>query len=106
MGMQGRIEEKIKGALAPSHLLVINESHKHGVPAGSESHFKLVVVSDSFEGESLVRRHQTINRLLADELAASIHALSMDTLTPLEWERRAHTPVPTPECLGGSKAAS
>ncbi len=104
MSLQQRIETKIKTALMPSHLEVINESHKHSVPPGSESHFKLVIVASAFEGNPLVRRHQTVNGILAAELAGPIHALSMDTLTDREWERRGGQVTSTPECLGGGKA--
>jgi BolA protein len=104
MSVRQRIETKIRTALAPSHLEVINESHKHSVPPGSESHFKLVIVSPTFEGKPLVRRHQTVNGILADELAGPIHALSMDTLTGPEWEHRGGRVAPSPECLGGGKA--
>ena len=104
MSLQGRIETKIKTALVPSHLDVINESHMHNVPPGSESHFKLVIVSGAFEGKPLVRRHQTVHGILSEELAGPIHALSMDTLTEQEWERRSGQVTPTPECLGGGKA--
>ena len=104
MGVQAGIEAKITAALMPSHLQVINESHKHSVPPGSESHFKLVVVSEEFEGQPLVRRHQRVNGILAEELAGPVHALSMDTHTGAEWARRSGAVAPTPECLGGSKA--
>ena len=104
MSVQQRIETKIRTALAPSHLEVINESHMHGVPPGSESHFKLVIVSPRFEGKPLVRRHRTVNGILADELAGPIHALTMDTLTGSEWDRRGGRVAPSPECLGGGKA--
>ncbi len=43
MSVQQNIEAKIKSSLAPSHLEVINESHMHNVPPGSESHFRLVI---------------------------------------------------------------
>ena len=56
MSLQEQIESKIKTALIPSHLEIINESHKHNVPPDSESHFKLVIVSSAFEGNPLVRR--------------------------------------------------
>jgi BolA protein len=104
MSLQEQIESKIKTALVPSHFEIINESHKHNVPPGSESHFKLVIVSRAFEGNPLVRRHQTVNGILAAELAGPIHALSMDTLTDQEWERRDGQVTSTPECLGGGKA--
>ncbi len=104
MKVQARITEKITDGLAPSHLEVINESHMHSVPPGSESHFKLVIVAQAFEGQTLVRRHQAVNGILADELAGEIHALSMATHTAAEWERRGGQVDPSPQCLGGSKA--
>lgn len=101
--VQQMIEAKLRDALAPSHLQVINESHMHSVPPGSESHFKLVVVTDSFDGVPRVRRHQTVNGILRDELAGPLHALSMETLTPAEWTAKGGMVRASPECLGGGK---
>ncbi|HMB76299.1 MAG TPA: BolA/IbaG family iron-sulfur metabolism protein [Kiloniellaceae bacterium] len=103
MTMLSRIEDKLKGAFAPSHLEVINESYKHSVPPGSESHFKVTIVSEDFAGKRLVARHQAVNALLKDELAGGVHALSMETLTDAEWQARDRTSMATPNCLGGSK---
>lgn len=104
MTVQRSIERKIGASLTPSHLEVINESHMHSVPPGSESHFKLVIVSPAFENLSLVQRHQKVNQVLADELKDRIHALSMETLTAAEWERRGGKTRASPPCHGGSKA--
>ena len=104
MSLQRRIEEKITAALAPSHLEVINESHMHSVPPGSESHFKLVIVSESFSGAPRLGRQRSVNGLLAEELAGGVHALSMETLTAEEWQRRGGQTAPSPLCLGGGKA--
>ena len=104
MTMQQIIKTKITDAISPKHLEVINESHMHNVPPGSESHFKLVIVTDTFEGLPRVRRHQQINGLLADELKGSIHALSMQTLTSDEWSKRNNEVMTSPSCRGGSKA--
>jgi BolA protein len=101
-----QIETKITTALEPRHLEVVNESFKHAVPPGSESHFKLVIVSDRFDGQVRVRRHQMVNRILATELRHSIHALSMETLTAAEWTARGGTTLATPPCLGGGKAGT
>jgi BolA protein len=101
-----QIETKITTALEPHYLEVVNESFKHSVPPGSESHFKLVVVSDHFDGQARVRRHQTVNRILAAELRDCIHALSMETLTAAEWSARGGETLASPPCLGGSKAGS
>ena len=104
MRVQESITAKITGDLEPLHLEVINESHKHSVPPGSESHFKVVVVSDRFDGQPLVRRHQTVNAILARELKEDIHALSLETLTESEWTARGGATLTSPPCLGGSKA--
>lgn len=106
MTMQRTIEDKIRASLTPTYLEVINESPLHSVPAGSESHFKVVVVSPAFDGKSLVARHQAVNGILATELAGGIHALALQTLTIEEWERKSGVTAASPECLGGSKKAS
>src|SRR5688572_25140258 len=108
MRIQAAIETKLRVALDPRHLEVINESHLHNVPAGSESHFKVVAVSSSFEHKSLVSRHRQIFHLLDDELKAGVHALAMHLYTPLEWSKAndagAAAVAGSPPCLGGSKA--
>jgi BolA protein len=102
--VQNSITAKLEAALNPAHLEVINESHRHAVPPGSESHFKVVVVSDAFEGQPRVRRHQQVNAVLAKEFEAGLHALSMETLTAAEWTARGGRTLESPPCLGGDKA--
>lgn len=106
MTVQQTIESKITAELQPSHLEVINESYMHSVPPGSESHFKLVVVSEQFAGKPRVARHQMVNGVLAKELDRHIHALSMQTHTAAEWRDRAGSVLDSPACLGGGKADS
>lgn len=103
MSVQSIIEDKIGAALAPAHLEVVNESHMHNVPPGSESHFRLVIVSDRFDDTPRVRRHQMVNGILEAELREKIHALSMQTLTAAEWEARGGQTMASPPCLGGGK---
>lgn len=104
MIVQKAIEEKLTEALTPSHLEVINESHMHAVPPGSESHFKVIVVSEAFQSLNRVRRHMAVNAALADEIQGPIHALSMETFTDPEWAARGGKTMASPQCLGGSKA--
>jgi BolA protein len=103
--IQETIQQKLQQAFAPIHLEVINESHMHNVPEGSESHFKVVVVSEAFEGEKLIARHRRVNQVLSEELAGGIHALALHTLTPEDWFNRGGTVADSPPCLGGSKQA-
>ncbi|WP_162045706.1 BolA family protein [Vibrio taketomensis] len=95
------IKTKLHQQLSPIHLDVINESYMHNVAPGSESHFKVVVVSEQFEGLRLLARHRLVNQTLADELANSIHALAIHTYTPEEWKTQQSAPN-SPMCLGGS----
>ena len=104
MQIQRSIETKLAENLMPEHLEVVNESHMHSVPAGSESHFKVIVVSPQFDGLNRVRRHQAVNAVLADELAGPVHALSMETYTAPEWQARGGRTLASPQCMGGSKA--
>jgi len=72
----------------------------HSVPANSETHFKVVVVSDSFVGKRQVQRHQQIYSALASELEGGVHALSIHTYAPEEWQDKVPA---SPACMGGSK---
>ena len=104
MTIQANIEAKITDALQPEFLEVANESHMHNVPPGSESHFKVTVVTTEFDGKMLVARHRILNQLLKDELDGPVHALSLNTLTPEEWQEKNGEVRKSPPCLGGSKA--
>ncbi len=106
--VQSAIESKLTEAFAPQTLQVVNESYMHSVPPGSETHFKVVVVSDAFAGRSPVARHRAVNEALAVEIAAGVHALSIEARTPEEWRQIGGRTTDSPKCLGGgtSRAAS
>lgn len=104
MSVESRMIENLQSALDPTYLSVVNESDMHNVPPGSESHFKVVVVSPRFEGDALVKRHRTVNLVLAEELRDHIHALALHTYTPDEWVSRAAEHPASPSCRGGSDA--
>lgn len=83
MPMQSKLEEKLAAAFAPEHLQVINESHLHaghhaGFDGTGETHFRVKIVSQAFNGKSRLERHRAINALLADELNGGIHALAIE----------------------------
>ena len=96
------ITNKLSAAFAPTHLQVLNESHMHGVPPGSETHFKVVLAADTFSGKRQVQRHQAIYACLADELKGGVHALALHTFSSEEWSTTNTVPA-SPNCLGGSK---
>lgn len=70
------VKQGIDSGLACDHLEV----------AGDGQHFEALIVSRAFEGRSRVQRHQLVYKALGDRMRQEIHALSMRTLTPSEWE--------------------
>jgi len=107
MSLQAVIETKLRDALTPSHLEIVNESYMHSSgknnPA-AETHFKVIVVSDKFEGLSPVKRHQLVYGALGDELRMKkgIHALAITSRTPVEWQANPEGNV-SPTCAGAGK---
>jgi stress-induced morphogen len=106
MTISRSIHDKLVEQLAPVALQVINESRMHAVPKDSETHFKVIVVSHAFEGQTLVKRHRLINTILADELRGGVHALAIHAYTPDQWTAHGGDTPKSPPCLGGSKAES
>jgi BolA protein len=102
--MQQQIEQRLRKTFAPLHIEVENESHMHNVPEGSESHFRVVLVSDQFDGKALLQRHRAVNGALAEQLAGGVHALALHTMTPNEWFEKGGEAPQSPPCLGGGKA--
>ena len=100
MRVQQTIETKIQEAFSPTHLEVTNESSMHAVAPGSETHFRLLIVSVAFDGKNRVKRHQEVYRILAEEKAGPVHALGLQTLTPDEWAADQES-LDSPACLGG-----
>ncbi|NJO38817.1 MAG: BolA family transcriptional regulator [Rhizobiales bacterium] len=82
------IEKKLTEALAPSRLELVDESALHaghaGARPGGESHFRLLVVSDSFENRGRIERQRMVYQVLGDLLRTDVHALSIKALTPAE----------------------
>lgn len=101
MSVAATIESKLMEAFSPAYMEVVNESYMHSVPEGSESHFKVTLVSDVFDGLRAVKRHQEVYRVLASELESGVHALALHTFAPSEWQGAAPQ---SPQCLGGSKS--
>lgn len=80
--IQNRLE-----ALNPVRIEVIDDSARHAGHAGAKGgggHYRLLIVSEAFAGQSRVARHRMLNDALADLLQARIHALSIRALTPAE----------------------
>ncbi|KAK7870103.1 hypothetical protein R5R35_011082 [Gryllus longicercus] len=95
------IYSKLKETFKPIHLDVLNESHMHNVPPNSETHFKVIVVSNDFDKVPLIKRHRLVNETLKEELQQGVHALSIVTKSPSEWESSNQELTESPPCRGG-----
>ncbi len=88
MTMAATLKGKLTKALAPTRLEIVDESHRHrghaGWREGGETHFRVEVVSDLFEGRSRVERQRLVYQALAEELRERVHALQLVTRTPAE----------------------
>lgn len=81
MSVAKTIERKLADAFSPRELTVIDESHLHVGHAGArpdgESHFRVEIAADAFEGMSRVARQRAVYEVLAEELADRVHALAL-----------------------------
>lgn len=82
------IRQILQSALNPVRLGIVDESDQHEGHAGAhpegQTHFRVTIVAESFDGLSRIERHRKVNALLATELAGTLHALALKTLTPGE----------------------
>ncbi len=80
------IRGKLVEGLCPTHLVIDDDSDRHaghsGARSGGESHFNVTVESAAFIGLRSIDRQRLVYRLLAEELAGPVHALSLVLTTP------------------------
>jgi BolA protein len=88
MDTRSHIEQKLREALAPVEIDVIDQSAEHAGHAGAAGggHFRVLIVADAFDGLSPVQRQRRVYQILAEEMQSSIHALSMTCLSRSEYE--------------------
>lgn len=72
------IQKNIEQGMTTSYLKVV----------GDGQHFEAVIVSEEFAGLSRIQRQQRVNKTLGDRMDGEIHALSMKTFTPQEWQEK------------------
>ncbi len=92
MQVAQQIRDIITAQFAPEKLELIDDSAKHAGHSGAdprgESHFSLLIVSTSFEGQNRVNRQRLVYEALDDLLKNRVHALALKTMTPEEWANR------------------
>ena len=88
MSVAETIRHKLTERFAPARLVIVDESHRHAGHAGArpegETHFAVIIASAAFAGLGRVARQRLVYDALTEELAASVHALSLTTRTPDE----------------------
>ena len=94
--IESTINKIINESYNPLYIELVNESFMHNVPRGSESHFKLVVVSNIFKNMTLIQRHKHIYSSLS-EVMKNIHALSINAYDIEEFKLNP-TPPSSPDC--------
>jgi BolA protein len=86
--LENHLRHKLEKEFAPEYLKVVNVSHKHKGHAGDdgsgETHFEVEITSSLFSGLSRIERQRLIYKLLSDEMANKIHALSISARAPGE----------------------
>lgn len=97
--IQDQIKQKLDKIFQPIYLDVINDSHHHNVPEGSESHFRIILVSHQFFGLKALARHRMIYSTLEEELNNGIHALALHLYTLKEWEDTSKVAPMSPPCV-------
>jgi BolA protein len=86
------LETTLRDAFAPVHLRIEDESARHAGhtgAAGGGGHFRVVIVSAAFRGQSHLARQRAVFAALGDAMRSSIHALAVRALTPEEWDAGA-----------------
>ena len=103
MNIEQQVRQQLTDKLQPQYLEVTNESGNHNVPAGSETHFKVVLVSEQFIDKPMLKCHRLVYSALADQLAGPVHALALHTYSPEQWNAQEITAPASPLCHGGDK---
>ena len=82
------IRARLEAELSPESLQVEDESHMHIGHEGAKSglgHFRVLVVSDKFRGQSPIKRHRLVYQAMGDLMQTDIHALTIEAFTPDEF---------------------
>ena len=95
MDISNKIEQKLTNNLELLHFEVKDFTGRHlnHEQHNGGFHLEAIIVSENFINKSLIERHKIIYEALGDLLKHEIHAFSMKTLTPDEWESKYNEPI-------------
>lgn len=94
--MIDEIKDKLTSQINSKYLDIIDESPKHGGYTGAVSHIKIIIVSNQFDGLSLIKRHQLVYKALGPYVQ-KIHAISIVSKTPEQWKESSDF-IASPDC--------
>jgi BolA family transcriptional regulator, general stress-responsive regulator len=90
------MRQRLLGELAPSELVIEDESHRHAGHAGARDgrgHFRVRIIAAAFSGQTLLARHRLVYAALGDLMQTDIHALALDARAPGEDHEEKHSEV-------------
>ena len=99
--LKNEVTEKLESMFSKGSVQVEDFSHEHSVPAGSESHLRVRIVSEEFVGLNTVARHRKVYAALTQQFGKGLHALQLQLLTPDEDD--SSPTLSSPKCMGGEK---
>jgi len=90
-----KIQDILQNKFSPSHIEIVDDSERHRGHTGQKesggSHYTVILVSDCFEGKTLVERHRIVYETVGMSRNESIHALVIKVYTPKEWKIKSPT---------------
>jgi len=84
------IEHLLRDQLEATHVEIVDDSALHASHQGAQSgggHFRVVVVSEQFRDLGRVQAQRLVYAALGEMMVEDIHAISMRTLTPEQWDK-------------------
>lgn len=86
------IQNILQDTFCPEHVEVIDDSDRHRGHVGQREsgggHYSVILVADSFEGQTLVQRHRAVYEAVKMNANEAIHALALKIYTPKEWQSK------------------
>ena len=93
MNLEHEIKSRLKDTMVVDHLTIQDDTGRH---VGHEhydggGHFQIKIVSNAFEGLSLLDRHKLVYQALDGMIKNEIHALGLKTIATSEWKKNKET---------------
>ena len=87
-----KIQDILQNKFAPDYIKIVDDSDRHRGHAGQKesggSHYTIILVSDSFEGKTLLERHRAVYDAVEMDRSESIHAFALKVYTSKEWSMK------------------